>query len=286
MEQLHPIELQLHPDEGEKIDSGSDKDEEVSQSRPSQPLRGHEATLSVSPPKDSDGSDEEEVKDPKVPSYNEAVSKLRAPLGPKFCPPLPPSSSKAGTSAMDFFREEKPDASCPPLPQSRLVLDSVEALDKRIQGEKLPSGQALDSFPKGLSTGKFPSLAKPKVFAPGSYLVADPLLGPQPTPLDPAFRQVSKGTPPSSSNIPMSVLENWESMARAGIQVGSHMDMFFFGILSILRSQNPSEEDLQEARRYLEALAYANKHIIDLLVPLVGGTVLARRDVHLSTCAP
>ena len=277
--------LSLHPHQGENFGSVSEAESET---RPPAAVEG-KTSVTLSGPQissssvkvDSDGSDNEGDLD--SPSYAEVISKLRLRLG-SACPPIPSTESKSGTSAMDFFSGKKVTSSCPPLPQSSIVREIVEGTNKRMQGECVASGQNLPFFPKGLSTGKFPGL-KPKVFKPDSYQAQSPFFGPNPAPLEPTFKQVAKGSSPASSiTIPLNVIESWESLARSGVQVVSHMDMFLFGILSILNNPNPTDEGLAEARRYLEALAYANKHLVELLVRQAGGCILARRDAHLSSC--
>ena len=44
-------------------------------------------------------------------------------------------------------------------------------------------------------------------------------------------------------------------LGGAGIHINSHADMFLYGILSALNSPAPSQTDLVEVRRYLQALA-------------------------------
>ena len=57
--------------------------------------------------------------------------------------------------------------------------------------------------------------------------------------------------------------------------------MFLYGILSALNSSAPSQADLAEVRRYLQALAQSHKHLFDVLVRLTSGPMLARRDAFL-----
>ena len=80
-------------------------------------------------------------------------------------------------------------------------------------------------------------------------------------------------------------MEGWEKLARAGIHISSHADMFLYGILSALNSSAPSQTDLAEVRRYLQALAQSHKHLFDVLVRLTSGPMLARRDAFLDKCA-
>ena len=95
-------------------------------------------------------------------------------------------------------------------------------------------------------------MMKPKVFGQDSYKTADPTLQLNPHPIDPSFREVLRqGTSfPTSHNIQLSHLEIWENLlARAGIHITSHADMFLYGILSALKSPMPSQSDLAEVRR-------------------------------------
>ena len=61
--------------------------------------------------------------------------------------------------------------------------------------------------------------------------------------------------------------------------------MFLYGILSALKSPTPSQSDLAEVHRYLEALAQSQMHLFDVLVRLASGPLLARRDAYLDKCA-
>ena len=56
-------------------------------------------------------------------------------------------------------------------------------------------------------------------------------------------------------------------------------------ILSALNSPAPSQTDLVEVRRYLQALAQSHMHMFDVLVCLASGPLLARRDAYLDKCA-
>ena len=61
--------------------------------------------------------------------------------------------------------------------------------------------------------------------------------------------------------------------------------MFLYGILSALKSPTPSQSDLAEVHRYLEALAQSHMHLFDVLVRLASGPLLARCDAYLDKCA-
>ena len=126
-------------------------------------------------------------------------------------------------------------------------------------------------------------MMKPKVFGQDSYKIADPTLQLNPPPIDPSFREVLRqgASFPTSHNIQLSHLEIWEQLARAGIHITSHADMFLYGILSALKSPTPSQSDLAEVRRYLEALAQSHMHLFDVLVRLASGPLLARSDAYL-----
>ena len=61
--------------------------------------------------------------------------------------------------------------------------------------------------------------------------------------------------------------------------------MLVYGILSALNSPAPSQTDLVEVRRYLQALAQWHMHMFDVLVRLASGPLLARCDAYLDKCA-
>ena len=133
----------------------------------------------------------------------------------------------------------------------------------------------------------FPSLnRKPKVFGQDSYKITDSTYELDPPPIDPFFREVLKqgASLPSSHSVQLQQLEGWERLARAGIHIGSHADMFLYGILSALSNPTPSQSDLAEVRRYLQALAQAHMHLFDVLIRLASGPLLARRDAFLDKC--
>ena len=52
-----------------------------------------------------------------------------------------------------------------------------------------------------------------------------------------------------------------------------------------LHSSAPSQADLAEVRRYLQALDQSHKHLFDDLVHLTSGPILARRDAFVDKCA-
>ena len=139
-----------------------------------------------------------------------------------------------------------------------------------------------------MGTNRFPSLMmKPKVFGQDSYRIADPTLQLHPPPIDPSLREVLKhaASYPASHNVQLSHLETWEKLARAGIHINSHADMFLYGILSALKSPTSSQSDLSEVSRYLEALSKSHVHLFDVLGRLASGPLLARRDAFLDKCA-
>ena len=130
-------------------------------------------------------------------------------------------------------------------------------------------------------------MMKPKVFVQDSYRIADPTLQLNPPPIDPSSREVLRqgASFPTSHNIQLSHLEIWEKLARAGIHITSHADMFLYGILSALKSPMPSQSDLAEMRRYLEELAQSHMHLFDVLVRLASAPLLAGHDAYLDKCA-
>ncbi|MCG8045424.1 MAG: hypothetical protein N0C90_19915 [Candidatus Thiodiazotropha endolucinida] len=260
-------EILLRPEPGEKIDDSADEsaDQDIEESDNSvQPTLAAQL------------------------SYVEALESLRKRLGPQLCPEVTQPEPQSGASALDFFSKKSTETIQPVLPQSRLILEQISKINSKIQGPNPIQGSPLDSYPKGMGTNRFPSLMmKPKVFGQDSYRIADPTLHLNPPPIDPSFREVLRqgASLPTSHNIQLSHLEIWEKLARAGIHVTSHADMFLYGILSALGSSTPSQSDLAEVRRYLEALAQSHMHLFDVLVRLASGPLLARRDAHLDKCA-
>lgn len=257
-------EILLRPEPGEKIDDSDDEscDHEIEES--------------------------DILVQPSQLSYVEALGSLRSRLGPQLCPEVTQPEPQSGASALDFFSMKSTESVQPVLPQSRLILEQISKINSKIQGPNPILGSPLDSYPKGMGTNRFPSLMmKPKVFGQDSYRIADPTLHLNPPPIDPSFREVLRqgASFPTSHNIQLSHLEIWEKLARAGIHVTSHADMFLYGILSALKSSTPSQSDLAEVRRYLEALAQSHMHLFDVLVRLASGPLLARRDAYLDKCA-
>ena len=220
-------------------------------------------------------------------SYVEALVSLRSRLGPQLCPELTQPETQSGASALDFFSKKSTETVQPILPQSRLILEQISKINSKIQGPNPIQGSPLDSYLKGMGNNRFPSLMmKPKVFGQDSYKIADPTLQLNPPPIDPSFRELRQGASfPTSHNIQLSHLEIWEKLARAGIHITSHADMFLYGILSALKRPMPSQSDLTEVHRYLEALAQSHMHLFDVLVRFASGPLLARRDAYLDKCA-
>ena len=167
-------------------------------------------------------------------------------------------------------------------------MEQVSKINSKIQGPCPIQGSPLYSYPKCMGTNRFPSLMmKPKVFGQDSYKIADPTLQLHPPPIDPSLREVLKhaASYPASHNVQLSHLETWEKLARAGIHINSHADMFLYGILSALKSPTSSQSDLSEVSRYLEALSKSHVHLFDVLGRLASGPLLARRDAFLDKCA-
>ena len=183
-------------------------------------------------------------------SYVEALVSLRSRLGPQLCPELTQPETQSGASALDFFSKKSTETVQPVLPQSHLILEQISKINSKIQGPNPIQGSPLDSYPKGMGNNRFPSLMmKPKVFGQDSYKIADPTLQLNPPPIDPSFREVLRqgASFPTSHNIQLSHLEIWEKLARAGIHITSHADMFMYGILSALKSPTPSQSELAGA---------------------------------------
>ena len=82
-------------------------------------------------------------------------------------------------------------------------------------------------------TNRFPSLhMNAKVFSQESYKISDPTMVIDHPPIDPSFREVLKQGAlfPTSHSLQLQQLEGWEKLARAGIHINSHADMFLYGI--------------------------------------------------------
>ena len=265
-------EFQIRPLPGETIGSDEDDSDDHNQERLEE---------------DETGNSEQSSESAQLP-YIEALQSLRTRLGSHLCPETVQDEPKTGASALDFFDKKSKATVHPALPQSRLILEAVSKINSKLQGENPIPGSPLDSYPKGLGTNRFPSLyMKPKVFGQESYKISDPTLDIVPPPIDPSFREVLRqgASHPTSHVVQLQQLEGWEKLARAGIHISSHADMFLYGILSALNSSAPSQTDLAEVRRYLQALAQSHKHLFDVLVRLTSGPMLARRDAFLDKCA-
>ncbi len=104
-----------------------------------------------------------------------------------------------------------------------------------------------------------------------------------PPPVDPAFKEVLKQgvALPSSHSVAFQTLDSWERLARAGMQTVSHSELFLCGVLSAL-SQPPSEERQREVTKYLQVMATAQSHTLDILTRLAAGPTLVRRDAYLA----
>ena len=264
-------EIQITPLPGETIGSDDNSDDQDQEKQED----------------DESGTSEQASVSAQLP-YFEALESLRARLGTHLCPDIVQEEPKSGASALDFFDKKSRANVLPVLPESRLILDSVSKINSRIQGPNPIQGSPLDSYPKGLMTNRFPSLhMKPKVFSQESYKISDPTMVIDHPPIDPSFREVLKQGAlfPTSHSLQLQQLEGWEKLARAGIHINSHADMFLYGILSALNSPAPSQTDLVEVRRYLQALAQSHMHMFDVLVRLASGPLLARRDAYLDKCA-
>ena len=264
-------EIQITPLPGETIGSDDNSDDQDQEKQED----------------DESGTSEQASGSAQLP-YFEALESLRARLGTHLCPDIVQKEPKSGASALDFFDKKSRANVLPVLPESRLILDSISKINSRIQGPNPIQGSPLDSYPKGLMTNRFPSLhMKPKVFSQESYKISDPTMVIDHPPIDPSFREVLKQGAlfPTYHSLQLQQLEGWEKLARAGIHINSHAGMFLYGILSALNSPAPSQTDLVEVRRYLQALAQSHMHMFDVLVRLASGLLLARRDAYLDKCA-
>ena len=238
---------------------------------------------------DSD-SDHDEGKEEDTPkeslSYKEAIVKLRTRLGSSVCP-IPEAKSKAvGASALDFFKDqERSEETSLALPQSNSVSVSLSKMDKRLKGEDEVPMTPLPSYPKAFKAGSFVSLkSKPKIFQASSYESLNPLISMDPPSVNPGLKDIMKqgSSVPSSQVVQFSTLENWEKLARSGMQVASHSELFLCGTLKTMQQDSLSKDDMLEVSRYLQAVAVSQSHLIEILSRLASGPLLARRDACLA----
>ena len=236
---------------------------------------------------DSDHYEEKGEETPKESlSYKEAIIKLRNRLGPSVCP-IPEAKSKAvGASALDFFKDqERSEETSLALPQSNSVSVSLSKMNKRLKGEDEVPMTPLPSYPKGFKIGSFVSLkSKPKIFQASSYESLNPLISMDPPSVNPGLKDIMKqgSSVPSSQAVQFSTLENWEKLARTGMQVASHSEMFLCGTLKTMQQDTLSKDDMLEVSRYLQAVAVSQSHLIEILSRLASGPLLARRDACLA----
>ena len=156
-----------------------------------------------------------------------------------------------------------------------------------IQGPGSVQRSPLCNYPKCMGTNRFPSLMKLKLFGQDSYRIADPTLQLHPPPIDPLFgRFLSKGL---YILLPiMSRCHTWKlrrSLLEQVFTLPLNADMFLYEILSALKSPAPSQSDLSEVRRHLEALA--NLMCIYSMYWFDWQVVhyLSERDAFLDKCA-
>lgn len=232
---------------------------------------------------DNDCQEEDSPKDSL--SYGEAIVKLRSRLGPGVCPFPEVKSTPVGASALDFFKDpSKHDEISLALPQSNSVMVSLKAMNKRLKGDEEIPMTPLPSYPKALKPNTFVQFsAKPKIFRPSSYEPLKPVFNLDPPAVNPGLKDVSKQgfALPSSHSIQFSTLEGWEKLARMGIQVASHSEMFLCGTLKTIQQDSLSKEDMLEVSRYLQAVAMSQSHLVEILTRLASGPLLARRDACL-----
>ena len=218
-------------------------------------------------------------------SYREAIGKLRFRLGQSLCPVPEVKHKSVGASALDFFKEsEQSDELSLALPQSNSVVVALDRMDKRLKGEEEIPMTPLPSYPKCFKGGSFVALnSKPRICLPSSYEALNPRITMDPPPVNPGIRDVLRQgvTVPSSQAVQFSTLENWEKLARTGMQVASHSEMFLCGTLKTIQQDSLSREDMMEVSRYLQAVAASQSHLVEILARLASGPLLARRDACL-----
>ena len=249
-----------------------------------QPCVGSNETIGVVS-EDDDNEGELEVPKESL-SYRDAIVKLRSRLGSEVCPTPEVTNKMSGTSALEFFKDPDQTATVSlALPQSNSVVESLVKMNKRLKGEEEIAMSPLPIYPKGFKPGSFVALnSKPRVFLPSSYEAINPHISLDPPSLNPGLKDVIKqgSAIPSSHNVQFSTLENWEKLARAGIQVASHSELFLCGTLKTIKNENLSKDDMLEVSRYLQAVAQSQSHLVEILSRLASGPLLARRDACLS----
>ena len=235
------------------------------------------------------GSDlEHEEKEPPKESlsYKEATSKLLTRLGSAICPTPEAKNKTVGASALEFFKDpEQNEETSLALPQSNSVSVSLSRMSKRLKGDEEVPMTPLPSYPKAFNSASFVALnSKPKIFQPSSYESINPVINVDPLSVNPGLKDVMKqgSSVPSSQSVQFSTLENWEKLARTGMQVASHSELFLCGTLKTMQQDSLSKDDLLEVSRYLQAVAVSQSHLIEILCRLSSGPLLARRDACLS----
>ena len=185
-----------------------------------------------------------------------------------------------GVSALDFFKEfEQSDELSLALTQANSVVVALDRMDKRLKGEEEIPMTPLPSYPKCFNGGSFVALiSKPRVCLPSSYEALNPRSTTDPYPVNPGIRDVLKqsGSVPSSQVVQFSTLENWEKLARTGMQVA-----FLCGTLKTIQHDSLSREDMMEVSRYLQAVTASRSHLVEILARMASGPLLARRDACL-----
>lgn len=245
---------------------------------------GDDERLGNSDPEDHEDQESESPKDNL--SYKEAISRLRSRLGPEVCPRPEVKSKPVGASALDFFKDpEETEETSLALPQSNSVSVSLGRMDKRLKGEEEVPMSPLPTYPKAFKTGSFVSInSKPKIFQASSYEALNPVINMDAPSINPGLKDVLKqgSSVPSSHSLQFSTLENWEKLARTGIQVASHSEMFLCGTLKTIQQESCSKDDMLEVSRYLQAVAISQSHLVEILSRLASGPLLARRDACLA----
>ena len=237
---------------------------------------------------DSDLEHEEKEEEPPKESlsYKEAISKLRTRLGSAICPTPEAKNKTVGASALEFFKDpEQNEETSLALPQSNSVSVSLSRMSKRLKGDEEVPMTPLPSYPKAFKSASFVALnSKPKIFQPSSYESINPVINVDPPSVNPGLKDVMKqgSSVPSSQSVQFSTLENWEKLARTGMQVASHSELFLCGTLKTMQQDSLSKDDLLEVSRYLQAVAVSQSHLIEILCRLSSGPLLARRDACLS----
>ena len=142
-----------------------------------------------------------------------------------------PNVKKMAASALEYFKDssEQNAEVYLALPQSNSVLGSLNKMNKRLKGEEEILIVPLPIYPKGFKLASFAALnSKPWIFHQKSYVSLNPFIALDPPSVGPGLKDIVRQSLslPSSQLTQYSTLESSERLARAGIQIASHCELF------------------------------------------------------------